>query len=151
MKALIPIYKSGDIDEPTNFRTINLLLNLSKMFYVISAKWTEYQLWFGVHRRNWRTWNKERQNIAGMYINRRDVLHEERQNSAGTYINRWDVLHEDVRRAQGCSAWRRQKSAGMFCMKTSEQPRDVYKSQGCSAWRRQKSAGMFCMKNVWTA
>ena len=39
---IIPIYKSGDIEEPTNFRTFNLLPVLSKIFEkVVSAQLTE--------------------------------------------------------------------------------------------------------------
>ena len=40
---IIPIHKSGDIEEPTNFRPINLLPILSKILgKVISTQLTEY-------------------------------------------------------------------------------------------------------------
>ena len=40
---IIPIHKSGDIEEPTNFRPINLLTILSKIFEnVISIQLNEY-------------------------------------------------------------------------------------------------------------
>ena len=39
----IPIHKSGDIEEPTNFRPINLLTILSKILEkVMSTQLTEY-------------------------------------------------------------------------------------------------------------
>ena len=41
--VIIPIHKSGDIEEPTNFRPINLLPILSKIFQkVISTQLTKY-------------------------------------------------------------------------------------------------------------
>ena len=40
---IIPIHKSGDIEEPTNFRSINLLPILSKILEkVISTQLTKY-------------------------------------------------------------------------------------------------------------
>ena len=40
---IIPIHKSGDIEEPTNFRPINLLPILSKILEkVVSTQLTEY-------------------------------------------------------------------------------------------------------------
>ena len=40
---IIPINKSGDIEEPTNFRPINLLPILSKILdKVVSTQLTEY-------------------------------------------------------------------------------------------------------------
>ena len=40
---IIPVHKAGDIEEPTNFRPVNLLLILSKIFEkFISTQLTEY-------------------------------------------------------------------------------------------------------------